>query len=86
MKLLYMQSSVHCNKELKGVRDYVENTGLCRRFMLLKYFDPAVAMTSGSGDKHCAVTIADPMFSEDSSPFLYIHSYTSLPSYTALPY
>ncbi|KAL5515705.1 hypothetical protein EMCRGX_G000909 [Ephydatia muelleri] len=32
------------------VRDYLENTELCRRFMLLKYFDPAVAMTLGSRD------------------------------------
>jgi superfamily II DNA helicase RecQ len=47
---VYANQSVHRYKELKDVRDYLENTEHCRRFMLLKYFDPAVAMTLGSRD------------------------------------
>ena len=47
---VYADQSVYRNKELKEVRDYLENTELCHRFMLLKYFDPAVAMTLGSRD------------------------------------
>ena len=42
---VYAGQSVNRNKEMKEVSDYLENTELCRRFMLLKYFDPAVAMT-----------------------------------------
>ena len=47
---VYADQSVHRYKELKEVRDYLENTELCRRFKLPKYFDPAVAMTLGSRD------------------------------------
>eukprot|EP00731_Ephydatia_muelleri_P014115 Em0007g1425a len=47
---VYADHGVHRYKELKDVRDYLENTEHCRRFMLLKYFDPAVAMTLGSRD------------------------------------
>ena len=47
---VYADHSVHRYKELKDVRDYLESTEHCRRFMLLKYFDPAVAMTLGSRD------------------------------------
>ena len=44
------ETPVYRNKELNEVRDYLENTELCRRFMLLKDFDPAVTMTLGSRD------------------------------------
>ena len=47
---VYANQSVHRYKELKDVRDYLENTEHCRRYMLLKYFDPDVAMTLGSRD------------------------------------
>ena len=43
--------TVRRNVELRAVRDYLENTELCRRFMLLKYFDPVVARNIGSRDK-----------------------------------
>ena len=35
--------SIHRNRELKSVRMYLENTSLCRRFMLLNYFDSVCA-------------------------------------------
>ena len=44
---LYADQSVHRNVELKAMRDYLENTELCRRFILLRYFDPVVAMSLG---------------------------------------
>ena len=44
---VYTDHSVHRYKELKDVRDYLENTEHC---LLLKYFDPAVAMILGSRD------------------------------------
>ena len=40
--------TVQRNLELRAVRDYLE---LCRRFMLLKYFDPVVARNMGSRDR-----------------------------------
>ncbi len=39
------------NFQWRTVRDYLENTELCRRFMLLKYFDPVVARNIESRDK-----------------------------------
>ena len=48
--------TVRRNLELRAVRDYLENTELCRRFMLLKYFDPVVG---GLGTGGCAVTTVD---------------------------
>ena len=47
----YADQTVHRNVELKGVRDYLENTELCRRFILLWYFDPVVVMSLGPRDK-----------------------------------
>ena len=49
--LNYADQTVHRNVELKGVRDYLENTELCRRFILLWYFDPVVAMSLEPRDK-----------------------------------
>ena len=43
--------AIHRNQELKLVRNYLENTVLCRRFMLLNYFDPVCAMNLESHDK-----------------------------------
>ena len=42
--------TVQRNVELQAVRDYLENTERCRRFMLLN-FDPVVARNMGSRDK-----------------------------------
>ncbi len=45
---VYTDQTISRNLEL---REYLENTELCRRFMLLKYFDPVVARNMESRDK-----------------------------------
>ena len=35
----YIDQTVHRNREIKAVRQYLENTSICRKFMLLDYFD-----------------------------------------------
>ena len=48
---IYKNLKLHRNRELKSVRDYLDNTVLCRQFMLLAYFDPEIARNLYSCDK-----------------------------------
>ena len=47
----YADLSINRNVELRAVREYLEDREQCRRYMLLKYFDPVVASRLGSRDK-----------------------------------
>ena len=65
----YADQTVHRNVELKGVRDYLENTELCRRFILLRYFNPVVAMSLGPRDKElCCDNCQSHSQCEDAAP------------------
>lgn len=48
---LYTDMTIHRKFELCAVREYLEDSEQCRRYMLLKYFDPVVARSIGSRDK-----------------------------------
>eukprot|EP00731_Ephydatia_muelleri_P030479 Em0021g1002a len=61
----YADQTVHRNVQLKGVRDYLVNTEL----ILLRYFDPVVAMSLGPRDKElCCVNCQSHSQCEDAAP------------------